>query len=433
MTDTHAHRRAHARALHRARRPAAARRPGVVAGAAHVGRRPARAHRAIVTVSRPLGDRAAEPVGDGRRHAAGLRLRRLRPERYYRWSTRRPTPATLAGLVAAVMPDTEPVHQHTAAASTTAPGCRSRSCIPRPTSRSCSSRCPPTTRAACSTSAGASARCATRACSSSAPASSPTACRSYASPVEGGSPGWSATSTVGRRGARRRRRRHPRRLPQTRPGMPYAHPTVEHFTPLFVTLGARHRPVGAARRDDRRLLDGPVQALRPGRLTSYAVSAPAARMREAPPHLCAAGPRGFRGDRRAIRVRVGQTPTASRRAVTALSVRVRNSTSASSTILRVSAVAPVTEVTVAAHGTLDDLAALGGRTGDGGDVGADGVLDGLATLDGHLGDAGRVHAHGLVGSLAALACPSRSPRRRTARRRPRRPWRRRRTGPRRGS
>ena len=22
------------------------------------------------------------------------------------------------------------------------------------------------------------------------------------------------------------------------PGMPYAHPTVEHFTPLFVTLGA---------------------------------------------------------------------------------------------------------------------------------------------------------------------------------------------------
>ena len=23
-----------------------------------------------------------------------------------------------------------------------------------------------------------------------------------------------------------------------RPGMPYAHPTVEHYTPLFVTLGA---------------------------------------------------------------------------------------------------------------------------------------------------------------------------------------------------
>jgi 4,5-DOPA dioxygenase extradiol len=22
------------------------------------------------------------------------------------------------------------------------------------------------------------------------------------------------------------------------PGMPYAHPTVEHFTPLFITLGA---------------------------------------------------------------------------------------------------------------------------------------------------------------------------------------------------
>ena len=26
------------------------------------------------------------------------------------------------------------------------------------------------------------------------------------------------------------------------PGMPYAHPTVEHFTPLFVTLGATLDP-----------------------------------------------------------------------------------------------------------------------------------------------------------------------------------------------
>lgn len=28
----------------------------------------------------------------------------------------------------------------------------------------------------------------------------------------------------------------------TAPGMPYAHPTVEHFTPLFVTLGAASDP-----------------------------------------------------------------------------------------------------------------------------------------------------------------------------------------------
>ena len=28
----------------------------------------------------------------------------------------------------------------------------------------------------------------------------------------------------------------------TRPGMPYAHPTVEHYTPLFVTLGAATDP-----------------------------------------------------------------------------------------------------------------------------------------------------------------------------------------------
>lgn len=31
------------------------------------------------------------------------------------------------------------------------------------------------------------------------------------------------------------------------PGMPYAHPTVEHFTPLFVTLGAADDPTGPIR------------------------------------------------------------------------------------------------------------------------------------------------------------------------------------------
>jgi len=31
----------------------------------------------------------------------------------------------------------------------------------------------------------------------------------------------------------------------TAPGMPYAHPTVEHFAPLFVTLGASSDPEGA--------------------------------------------------------------------------------------------------------------------------------------------------------------------------------------------
>ena len=51
------------------------------------------------------------------------------------------------------------------------------------------------------------------------------------------------------------------------PGMPYAHPTVEHFTPLFVTLGAADRPERAGPAADRRLLDGPVEALAAGRLT----------------------------------------------------------------------------------------------------------------------------------------------------------------------
>ena len=32
------------------------------------------------------------------------------------------------------------------------------------------------------------------------------------------------------------------------PGMPYAHPTVEHYTPLFVTLGAAIDPEAPATR-----------------------------------------------------------------------------------------------------------------------------------------------------------------------------------------
>lgn len=36
------------------------------------------------------------------------------------------------------------------------------------------------------------------------------------------------------------------------PGMPYAHPTVEHFTPLFITLGAAQKPEAPA----ETLIDG---------------------------------------------------------------------------------------------------------------------------------------------------------------------------------
>ena len=50
------------------------------------------------------------------------------------------------------------------------------------------------------------------------------------------------------------------------PGMPYAHPTVEHFAPLFVTLGRRQRPRGSAGHGHRGLLHGPREALVPGRL-----------------------------------------------------------------------------------------------------------------------------------------------------------------------
>ena len=50
------------------------------------------------------------------------------------------------------------------------------------------------------------------------------------------------------------------------PGMPYAHPTVEHYTPLFVTLGAATDPEAPGRAGHRRLLDGPLEALAAGRL-----------------------------------------------------------------------------------------------------------------------------------------------------------------------
>ena len=54
------------------------------------------------------------------------------------------------------------------------------------------------------------------------------------------------------------------------PGMPYAHPTVEHFTPLFVTLGAADRPDGTGGHDPRRLRRGPLPALVPGGLIGAA-------------------------------------------------------------------------------------------------------------------------------------------------------------------
>ena len=42
------------------------------------------------------------------------------------------------------------------------------------------------------------------------------------------------------------------------PGMPYAHPTVEHFTPLFVTLGAATDPTAPVPTAHRRLRRRPL-------------------------------------------------------------------------------------------------------------------------------------------------------------------------------
>ena len=46
------------------------------------------------------------------------------------------------------------------------------------------------------------------------------------------------------------------------PGMPFAHPTVEHYTPLFITLGAADDPSGGRHRH-RRLHDGLLQVIVP--------------------------------------------------------------------------------------------------------------------------------------------------------------------------
>ena len=51
------------------------------------------------------------------------------------------------------------------------------------------------------------------------------------------------------------------------PGMPFAHPTVEHFLPLFVTMGMADRPDAPVKDRHRRIRLRPVQALLRGGLT----------------------------------------------------------------------------------------------------------------------------------------------------------------------
>ena len=99
------------------------------------------------------------------------------------------------------------------------------------------SRCRPTTPVAPRCMLGpAWSAAATRACSSSAPGSS-----THRPPVphrvahRRGRPGWSTSSTVAGGGARPRRCRRARGTTAPRPRPPYAHPTVEHYTPLSVT------------------------------------------------------------------------------------------------------------------------------------------------------------------------------------------------------
>ena len=63
---------------------------------------------------------------------------------------------------------------------------------------------------------------------------------------QAGAPAWSLEfDAMGGRGAGARRRRRAHGFRSRAPGMPYAHPTTEHFAPLFVALGAASKPDAA--------------------------------------------------------------------------------------------------------------------------------------------------------------------------------------------
>ena len=95
----------------------------------------------------------------------------------------------------------------------------------------------------CSSWAAGWRRCATRASSSSGPASPHTACRSCAisGPTRPRRAG-RRSSTPGPPGAGPGAVDELADFRSRAPGMPYAHPTVEHFAPMFLTLGTAADP-----------------------------------------------------------------------------------------------------------------------------------------------------------------------------------------------
>ena len=237
----------------------------VWSGAARgLGRRPA-APRAILIVSAHWESAPVSLTASGRR--PGLRLRRLRRE-VLRMTYGTPDATALAQRVAAMMPDTEPVHQHASRGLDHGAWVPLRIMYPEADIPVLQLSLPdPGPRAP------ARAR----------PAAAPAARRGRADhrlrlphprpavpegvPDRGRGTGLvQRLRRLGRRGAGPRRRRRAGGVPPKAPGMPYAHPTVEHYTPLFVTLGAATDAERAGHPGDRRVLDGAVEAVAAGRL-----------------------------------------------------------------------------------------------------------------------------------------------------------------------
>ena len=152
-----------------------------------------------------------------------------------------PDATALAGRVAAMMPDNEPVHQHRSRGLDHGAWVPLKIMYPDADIPVLQMSLPTHDPVPAARARRAAAPAARRGrARSSAPASSPTACRSSREfRIDAAAPGWSndfdawaaealARGDVDELAA----------YAAKAPGMPYAHPTVEHYTPLFVTLGA---------------------------------------------------------------------------------------------------------------------------------------------------------------------------------------------------
>ena len=161
--------------------------------------------------------------------------------RYYTLTYPTPDASSLAREVAGLMPAAAPASTSTrAAGSTTGPGCRSRSCTRSRTCPCCSCRSRRRTRLCCCRLAHGCGRCARPGCSIIGSGFLTHGLPFLTREMVFGSavPGWSSDFDLWASDALERGDVEALTRFRQAPGMPYAHPTADHFLPLFVTLGA---------------------------------------------------------------------------------------------------------------------------------------------------------------------------------------------------